>query len=273
MKTANTPAKQSLFSVLANHEIAQTEVNAIGSSQSGLRPRLPSRYETLDANFNDLTIEEQSSEVSKTLSSSGLGVGSPSAIGSRDFKTSFPQDNVSQPGSAPQYQSQLSADSPVAERISIKSNDQDLDTRTQLTPVRISDQQDKLSTGVNGHMSPVPNVLQTPQAVKLPQEKSITERLAAVERETIREIHSLNPLLPQSDRQSRLIPQKQLVQAPELVTKEKGSQTNIEIHIGRIEVRANIQAIQPKLEKTPASPAGNDSLHAYLRNRSRGSRS
>jgi hypothetical protein len=115
--------------------------------------------------------------------------------------------------------------------------------------------------------------LQPSHAIEVPHEKSITEKLTTVERETIREIDSLETSMLQPSRQTESIPRIQPVQTLMSPAVEKASQPNIEIHIGRIEVRAHIQATQPKPEKMPNSATNDGTLQLYLLGRSRGARS
>ncbi|WP_020160082.1 hypothetical protein [Methylobacter marinus] len=269
METTNPPAKQSLFSALAHHEVAQSEGNTIESNQ-GLRPRLPNRFEMIDANMDTPPFEEQQSETSLSSPKPGFREESSEAIGLRTVKSSFPQENSLQPKVSSQYQVPPSE---LARTLG-QPNYQIPEAEPQFKGVWTSDHENKFSSGANKFMPPAPNSLQLSHANELPKEKkTITEKLTTVERETLREIHALKPSIPQSGRQTGLIPKMQPVQTLISPAIENAHQPNIEIHIGRIEVRANIQATQPKPEKT-AAPATNDgALQAYLQSRSRGARS
>lgn len=269
METTNTPAKQGLFSTLANHEVGQSEINTI-ETNPGLRPRLPNRYEALNAKVETPSFEEQQSETSITPPKPGFREESSEPVGLRAVKSSLPQENSFQPENRFQYR----APSPESARPLGHPNARIPEAEPpQFRGVWTSDHEDKSSTGAIGFKPPAHDSLQPSRAIKVPQEKSITEKLTTVERETLREIHALKPSMPQFDRQTGLIPKMQPVQALMSPSMEKASQPNIEIHIGRIEVRANIQATQPKPEKMPAQETNGAALQAYLQSRSRGARS
>jgi len=268
METPNSPAKQGLFSALARHEVAHTEGNTIEPSQ-GLRPRLPNRFEMIDANMDTPPFEEQHSETSISSPNSGFSKNTQEEVGLHAVKSSFPQENASKPEDKFQYL----ALSPEPERALRRSNDRIPEAEPQFRGIWTEGHEDKLASGITGFKPPSQDSLQPSSAIKVPQEKTIIEKLTTVEREILREIHSSKPSLPTSDRQTGLTPRMQPVQALKSPTVEKTTPPNIEIHIGKIEVRAQIQASPPKQEKISA-PARNDvALQAYLQSRSRGARS
>jgi hypothetical protein len=103
-------------------------------------------------------------------------------------------------------------------------------------------------------------------------EKTIIERTHNFERETIHEIRPSGLFGQISDRSAGVTPKQIPVQNP-IPKTEKAPEPTIEIHIGRIEVRAQVQAVPAKPEQAPIPSADNRSLQAYLFNRSRGGRS
>lgn len=269
MDTTNTSAKQGLFSTLARHEVGQSEVNTIESSR-GLRPRLPNRFEALDANMDTPPFEEQQSETSISSSANaGFSAARSEAVGLPAVKSSFTQENLLQPEDRFQY---LPPSQAPAHFLG-QPNDRTPEAGPQSARIWTSDHKEKFSAEAKAFTPPTPNSLQPSRAIELPHEKSITEKLTTVERETIREIHSSKTSMPQPGLQPGSIPRIQPVQRLMSPAVEKASQPNIEIHIGRIEVRAHIQATQPKLEKISASATNDGSLQLYLRGRSRGARS
>ena len=269
MDTTNTPAKQGLFSTLARHEVDHSDVNTIESRQS-LRPRLPNRFEALDANVDTPPFEEQQLETSISSSPNpGFSEAPSDAVGLPAVKSFFPQDDSVQPDDRSQYRSPL----PEPARALGQPNDRIPEARPQAARIWTSGHDEKSTAGATAFTPPTPNFLQPSKAIEVPHKKSITEKLTTVERETIREMHSLGTSIPQSGLQPGSIPRIQPVQTLMSPAVEKASQPNIEIHIGRIEVRAHIQATQPKPEKMPASATNDGTLQLYLLSRSRGARS
>lgn len=268
METTNTPPKHGLLSELARHEVGPSDVLS-GESSQGLRPRLPNRFEALDAKVETLPFEEQQSETSISSPKFGFTEEPSEAVGLRAVKSSFPQENLLQPDDRFQYR----VPSLEPARALRQPNELTPEAGPQFRRIKSSEYDTKFSAGAAGSTPPAANSLLPSRAVELPKEQSITEKLTTVERETIREIHSLKTSISQSGRLSGLVPQMQPVQVLASPAMEKASPPNIEIHIGRIEVRAHIQAPQPKPEKMSAPATNDGALQAYLRGRSRGARS
>lgn len=104
-----------------------------------------------------------------------------------------------------------------------------------------------VAEAVNHRIKPSPHLGQTPEANSL-----LHPRLIPAE-----------PHLP-----GRLQPEQ--AKMPEV---EKPAEPTIEIHIGRIEVRAQIQPAPSKSERVQSPSADTGGLQAYLQNRTRGARS
>ncbi|MEQ1528379.1 MAG: hypothetical protein ABL925_03620 [Methylococcales bacterium] len=268
MNSVNLPIKQGLFSALVNHEVGQSEINSNESSQ-GLRPRLPNRFEVLDTNIDTPSIEEQQSETSITSPKTNNREESSESIGLRTTNLPIPHENS--------FQHKETINNPIPSLEPTHTlrphKNQLLESEAQLGRIRTENHVDKLPS-INNRLKPLnPGSLQTNRTIEDKQEKPIAEQSTIVERETLREIHALKPSLPETRRQTGLMPKMQPVQAFMSPLKEKASQPNIEIHIGRIEVRANTQESQTKPDKMTTSVTNDNSLQFYLQSRSRGARS
>lgn len=245
------------------------EINTIESNQ-GLRPRLPNRFEVLDANVDTPPFEEQQSETSiLSPKPDNFSIEPSQSIGQRTVQLTGEQENARQPGDKFQYrplspEPMRAVERPLGGNSEIKPK--------QFTLNKTSDHGDKLTVEGNKLISTKPESLTPCRDGELPKEKSSTEKITTIEHEALRERHSLKPSMPQFPKQSKLVPRMLPVQAL-MPQAEKPPEPTIEIHIGRIEVRAQILASQPKPEKTPTPSTDNSSLQAYLNNRSRGARS
>lgn len=268
METSNTPVKQGLLASLASHETGQAELNANNSNQ-GLRPRLPNRFEGLDAKMDTASIEEQPSETSIASSKPGFINNPLETVGLQAVKSSGLHEHLFQP----KDKSDLLASSLEPVQAIAQRNAGIPEAESQFRGIWTADHRNIISTEAIGFKPPVPDSSPRSRPIELSKDRLITEKLTTVERETLREIHSLQPSIPKSERHTGLLPKMQAVQAQMPLVKEQASQPNIEIHIGRIEVRANIQATQPKPEKMPVQATNEGALQAYLQNRSRGARS
>jgi hypothetical protein len=273
MDATNTPAKPALFSSLVAHEMTQATSSQRGESNLGLRPRLLTVYEMFDQNRDMPQSFEEQAEIQQSPQSMQPRIGKPeSAANSLQPPVSaYIQEHSPQPVNMPKFREFGQFDVPEFSHDRQPGYNQTPDE--QPLAVRIlgaSAAQKANSTPISSEFQP--ELMQAQRGHASLPEKTIVERTHNFERETIHEIRPSGLFGHMSDRSADVTP-KQIPVQTLIPQTEKAPEPTIEIHIGRIEVRAQVQATPAKPEQTPIPSADNRSLQAYLFNRSRGGRS
>jgi hypothetical protein len=274
MQTLNTPTKPTLFSSLIAHEVTQT--NGVNQREpiQGIRPQLPNAFEMFDLNRDaQPSFEEQAeTQAPAQLTQNGIEKAGLDINGLQPHVSASIQELPSQPGSMPKPKRQGQSGVPEFSHDKQQGDNQTPDE--QPLAVRILG----TATVQMSNDAPIasnnfqPESMQAQRGHASLPEKTIVERTHNFERETIHEIRPSSLFGHISDRSAGVTPKQMPVQTLMPQT-EKAPEPTIEIHIGRIEVRAQVQATPAKPEQTPIPSADNRSLQAYLFNRSRGGRS
>jgi hypothetical protein len=273
MEATNTPAKPALFSSLVAHEITQATSSERGESNQGLRPRLLTVYEMFDQNRDTPQSFEEQAEIQESPHSMQPGIGKPESAASwlQPPVSPYRQEHLSQPENMPKSREFGQFSVPEFSHDKQQGDNQIPDEQPLAVRILgVSAAQKASNSTISNELQPEP-MQQRRKQVSLP-ERILVERTHNFERETIHEIRPSGLFGHISDRSAGVTPKQIPVQNP-IPKMEKAPEPTIEIHIGRIEVRAQVQATPAKLEQTPTPSADNRSLQAYLFNRSRGGRS
>ncbi|MGH8547065.1 MAG: hypothetical protein ACRERU_00365 [Methylococcales bacterium] len=273
MEAASAPINPGLFAALAAREVAQPAGASGQEPTQGLRPRLPNPCETFDLNRDNPPLEEQV-ETSAPAPSPQSAI-AESGLGAHRLQP-LVSDPVGEHPSRPAKRFQPRRHTRYGEaefsRDERQDDDQTRDRRPLASGIFGTPGPDKPSPGSIESFRPEMAHTQSQRPQPLVPEQTITERMNTFEREIIHEIRPAGLFAQTADRSAGVSPR--LVPAHALIPPAvKSPEPSIEIHIGRIEVRAQVQATPAKQEKTPAASTDNRSLQAYLLNRSRGARS
>lgn len=285
MEAANTPTKPTLFSSLVAHEVTQPTSNERREPNHGLRPRLPNTFEMFDLNRDAQSPFEEQVEipVPTQLTQNGIGKTGLDTNGLQPIVSTPIQEHPPQPVNMPKPKGHGQFDVPEFSHNGQQGYNQTPDEQPLAARILGA------ATAQMSNKSPIDSVTLQPELTQAQREhdslteRTIVERTHNFEREIIHEIRpgglfeqrtdqnvGVKPLLKPTKtlNTTRLSPTQTLI--PQT---EKSPEPTIEIHIGRIEVLAQVQAPPSKPEKTPAPSTNNGGLQAYLFNRSRGGRS
>ena len=274
MEAANTPAKPALFSSLVAHEINQATNSEGGESNRGLRPRLLTVYEMFEQNRDTPQSFEEQAEIQESPQSIQPGIGKSESAASRlqPPVSARIQEHSPQPVNMPKSRGHGQFGVPEFSHDRQQGYNQTPDEQ----PLAVRILGTEVAQRSNG--APIdsnnfqPEPLQAQRGLVSLPEKTIVERTHNFERETIHEIRP-SGLFEQVSNSSVGVAPKQIPVQTSIPQAGKAPGPTIEIHIGRIEVRAQVQAVPAKPEQTPIPSVDNRSLQAYLFNRSRGGRS
>ncbi len=273
METTGTPAQSGLFSTLTSHESARPSGGGSELNQ-GVRPRLPSRFEALDLNLVIPPLEEQieratprpaeSSYEKPAVETGPPPVAHPGLTGEFGSRPVYvPHQRVpplreepwTSPGPRP-VEDQLIGNHPLDRGI------------------RVSNSLEKSSPGSHGLGMPTPDPASPFRSMERPAVKTIVETRNTVASEATQQAtRPVGSSKRAAEQLGGLAPRFNVTQPLSNQAMETPREPVIEIHIGRIEVRAQIQAAPTKPARTPAATTDNGSLQLYLRSRARGARS
>lgn len=296
METAGSPTKPGLFSTLVAHEMARTSNANLLEPSLGLRPRLASPFETFEANSGNQAPEEL---IENSAEESAHGANDTEPRGKIDYQQSNidpsqinnPLNKIHTLSNAQSIEPLIKWDSRLVHDLKPEEHEyatQVVGTVRPDTPP--SKNQDTAYSEIKPAKSADNSFILPKESTKveskisLQPERIINERINAVERKEI--IHEIKPLGLFEQRKDQNVGVKPLQKSTETLNithlsptqpliqqAEKSPEPIIEIHIGRIEVRAQVQASPSKPEKTTVPATSNAGLQAYLQGRSKGARS
>lgn len=292
METSPAQANPGLFSTLLAHE-AMPPNGSLFEAASGLRPRLTNPFEAFDIKQED-RIAEELIEAPSRQKFSGSDQNEKQA--KAEYQQLAPWHPTGTYLTDPDDDNHTGLNVQSTKPDEVSKSDRSRDDLGRNPPPFASKKFVYAELNSNGsHAKPKPNEKPShthprkdPSAsqqrfVRQP-EQIVNVHVNGTDREINREMKpdrsfepkpvqmtGVKPLLkPTEVWQSRFLDSAPMPNSP---TEKKTPDHTIEIHIGRIEVRAQIQTTPSRQEKAPVSTAESRSLQAYLNNRSRGTRS